>query len=148
MVLADGSDGNFNPVRIIAFDCLLLCRPPGRSMSIARYLLDVVRTDSSLGVRRHVAKALSEAILMSLAIGEVFTQPPGVVEGDEAEVAERQNLLIVKALRKEFAPRADFKQSLQASLMYVSRVETVLTAAPPSPMQTMTCDSLCSRWLR
>jgi transcription initiation factor TFIID subunit 2 len=122
LVLADGSDGNFNPVRIIAFDCLLLCRPPGRSLAIARYLLDVVRTDSSLGVRRHVAKALSEAILMSLAIGEVFTQPPGVVEGDEAELAERQNLLIVKALRKEFAPRADFKQSLQTSLMCASRL--------------------------
>jgi transcription initiation factor TFIID subunit 2 len=88
-------------------------------MPIAKYLLDVIKNDASQVVRQHVARAISESILMSLAIGEVFTQPPGIMDGDDLEQGEKQNVAIVKALRKEFSARVELKQLLQDALMYV-----------------------------
>ncbi|WVQ79213.1 hypothetical protein IAT38_001309 [Cryptococcus sp. DSM 104549] len=119
-------EGNFEPIRMVAFDGLLLCKPPGRSVAVDRYLLDVVRHDHSLTIRRFVARGLSEAILMSLALGEVMSSVPGAggivdVTNETEQVREQrsesQNHAIVKALRKDFSNKVEVKQLIQGNLI-------------------------------
>lgn len=105
--------GNYEPLRRVAFDCLLLCRPPGRSAELTRYLCTVIRDDPSLSIRRHVAKLLSESILASLASGEVSGMPaPKLSEGIEGPDSQG----IVRALRKEFGKKEDLREAIQAEL--------------------------------
>ncbi|WVQ77717.1 hypothetical protein IAR50_007407 [Cryptococcus sp. DSM 104548] len=118
-------EGNFEPVRMVAFHGLLLCKPPGRSVNVDKYLLDVISYDSSLNIRRHVARSLSEAVLASLAMGEITgtLSLPGIVDvTDETEQmreqrAEGQNNAIVKALRKDYGSKPEVKQLIQAQLI-------------------------------
>ncbi len=119
------SEGNYESLRMLAFDCLLICKPPGRSTALATYLLDVIRSDSSLTVRRHVARCLSEAILFSLAVGEIATigAMPSIVdvtletEQTKEQRGEAQNAAIVKTLRKEFGKKLDLRKALQDALV-------------------------------
>ena len=119
------SDGNFEPLRLVAFDCLLICKPPGRSMPLAAFLVDAIRNDTSLVVRRHIARGLSEAILFSLAMGDISTgtSVPGIVEvtqetaQSQDQKSEAQSAAIVKSLRREFSKRLDLRQALQDALM-------------------------------
>ena len=132
---ADGSEGNYESLRILAFDCLLVCRPPGRDVEIDTYLADVVRNDTSLALRRHVARALSEAILLALALGEVAASAtaPSIVDitndTDQAreQRSEAHNGAIVKALRKEFSKKLELRDTLQAELLWVLLLPTTLT---------------------
>ncbi|CAK9784528.1 unnamed protein product [Cutaneotrichosporon oleaginosum] len=116
-------EGNYEPLRLMAFDCLLLCKSPGRSQSLAQYLFHVIREDYSLTVRRHVARAFSESILMTLAVGEVHMSAPpsGIVEvTDNLEQRERERdqeqAKIVKAVRKEFNSKPELRQELLQTL--------------------------------
>lgn len=110
---------------MVAFDGLLLCKPPGRSPAVDKYLLDVITNDQSLTVRRFVARNLSESILVSLALGEITgaLPLPGVVdvtnETDQMKEqrAEGQNNAIVKALRKDFGAKLEVKRLVQDNLM-------------------------------
>ena len=121
-------EGNFEPVRMTAFDCLLLCRPPGRSLPLAKYLKDVIENDGSLTVRRHVAQALANSILMSLGIGELLLTSaiPGIVDvtndtnETQLERSENLNTAIVKAVRKEFIKKEELRPILQSLLLWVS----------------------------
>jgi transcription initiation factor TFIID subunit 2 len=87
--------------------------------------MDVIRLDQSLPVRRHVARALSEAILMSLAIGDVAgtAAPGGLVDGNndteqaKMERADAHSKAIVKAIRQEFGKRQDLREVIQAMLL-------------------------------
>nr|ODN87996.1 transcription initiation factor TFIID subunit 2 [Cryptococcus depauperatus CBS 7841] len=118
-------EGNYEPIRKIAFDGLLLCKPPGRSGAVDQYLFDVIKYDHSLTIRRYVTRALSESILVSLALGEITSAIPlpGVLDlTDETEQmrtqrAEGQNNAIVKALRKDFGNKLDVKQLVQDNLI-------------------------------
>lgn len=107
----------------MAFDCLLLCKAPGRSQVLAQYLFHVIRHDYSLTVRRHVARAFSESILMTLAVGEVYmATPPGIIEvTDNAEQREKdreqEQAKIVKAVRKEFNSKPELRQELLSTLI-------------------------------
>jgi transcription initiation factor TFIID subunit 2 len=120
-------EGNYEPIRLVAFDCLLLCKPPGRSGPLAQYLVDVVQNDYSLNVRRHVACGLSESILMTLALGEVPNAPvPPAIFDDgsgDAERADKQReagqMALVKAVRKEFGKKLDLRQLVQDELLQV-----------------------------
>lgn len=109
----------------MAFDALLLCKAPGRSLSLAQYLFDVIRHDYSLTVRRHVSRAISESILMTLAVGEVYMNiNPGIVEISSNETPEQRERereqeqgKIVKALRKEFNGKAELREIVQTALL-------------------------------
>ncbi|OCF35231.1 transcription initiation factor TFIID subunit 2 [Kwoniella heveanensis BCC8398] len=126
VLLSYTREGNFEPVRMVAFDGLLLCKPPGRSNALDRYFVDVIKSDHSLTIRRHVARGLSESILMSLALGEVTgaIPPPAVVdvteETDEAREKrlDAQNNTIVKALRKDYGKKLEVKQLVQDVLFF------------------------------
>ncbi|GMK55103.1 hypothetical protein CspeluHIS016_0201590 [Cutaneotrichosporon spelunceum] len=116
-------EGNYEPLRIMAFDCLLLCKSPGRSQPLAQYLFHVIRYDYSLTVRRHVARAFSESILMTLAVGEVHMSvtPGGIVEvTDNLEQREKERdqeqAKIVKAVRKSFNPKPELREELLEAL--------------------------------
>ena len=120
----DSSEGNFEPLRLVAFDCLLLSRPPGRSAPITSYLADVVHSDASLVVRRHVARGLTEAVLASLALGDVHgAAAPGLVDvTDDSEKArsersEAHNSAIVKALRKECGKKPELRMTVQKEFL-------------------------------
>ncbi|WVF68463.1 hypothetical protein IAT40_003229 [Kwoniella sp. CBS 6097] len=121
VLLSYTREGNFEPVRMVAFDGLMLCKPPGRSNALDKYFVEVIKSDYSLTIRRHVARGLSEAILMSLALGEVTgaIPPPAVVditeETDEAKEKrlDAQNNTIVKALRKDYGKKLEVKQLVQ-----------------------------------
>ncbi|WWC92779.1 uncharacterized protein L201_007738 [Kwoniella dendrophila CBS 6074] len=121
LLLSYTREGNFEPIRIVAFDGLMLCKPPGRSVALDRYLNDVIRNDNSLTVRRHVARGLSESILMTLALGEITVPQPGLIEDESEEAKEKrneaQNNAIVRAVRKEFAKKTDLKDFIQESLI-------------------------------
>nr|XP_018260330.1 transcription initiation factor TFIID subunit 2 [Kwoniella dejecticola CBS 10117]OBR82488.1 transcription initiation factor TFIID subunit 2 [Kwoniella dejecticola CBS 10117] len=122
LLLSYTREGNFEPIRLVAFDGLLLCKPPGRSLAVDRYLIDVIRADNSLTIRRHVARGLSESILMTLALGEIQVPQPGVVEDENDDAKEKrleaQNTAIVKAVRKDFSKRLDIKSILQDALIF------------------------------
>lgn len=86
--------------------------------------MDVVRNDQSLSIRRHVARALAEAIVMSLALGDVAgSAPPGLLdmtndtEQARAERASAHSKAIVKAIRNEFGRRPDLREAVQSTLM-------------------------------
>ena len=106
MFLGYTRDGNYLPVRLIALDCLLICRPPGRTVALLPYLVSLIQHDSSERIRQHASKALSEAILLSLSLGDV--------EGTAVDVEAAGS--IVKALRKEFGRRQDLVASIQSLL--------------------------------
>ena len=118
------SEGNYEPLRLLAFDSLLISRPPGRTAALITYLTNVIRNDSSLTTRRHVSRALSEAILMSLAFGDVpGTSAPGIVdvtadsEQSRLERGEQHNRNVVKVVRKEFGKKADLRDAVQAEFL-------------------------------
>ena len=124
------SEGNHEPLRLAAFDCLLLVRPLGRSSQLTTYLLEIVKNDSSLIVRRHVARGLSESIIFSLAVGDISgaTLQPSIVDVNvnaEAEQSEQskeqqreaQNVVMVKAMRKEFGKKLDARSALQGAFL-------------------------------
>lgn len=86
--------------------------------------MDVVRNDQSLPVRRHVARALSEAIVMSLSLGDVAgSAPSGLVdmtndsEQAKTERAKAHSTAIVKAIRNEFGKRPDLREAIQTALL-------------------------------
>ncbi|KAK4688551.1 transcription initiation factor TFIID subunit 2, partial [Tremellales sp. Uapishka_1] len=115
-------EGNYEPVRRAAFDCLLLCRPPGRSVFLSNYLMDVINHDYSLTIRRHVARGLSESILMSLSVGEIpnAVAMPSILdvtaERDQKEI-ENEQTAIVKAVRREFGKKLELRQLVQDALL-------------------------------
>ncbi|WWD20285.1 hypothetical protein CI109_104761 [Kwoniella shandongensis] len=125
LLLSYTREGNFEPIRMAALDGMMLCKPPGRSAALDHYLLEVIRTDFSLTIRRHVARSLSESILITLAVGDI----PGAIpqpaimdvtnDTDQAKEqrAEKHNNDIVKALRKDYGKKVDFKQMVQDSLI-------------------------------
>lgn len=91
-------EGSIMAVREVALGCLLMCRPPGRSQIITDYVLTLVRLDSTM--RSQAACALSEAILVSLSLGEIMME-----SGDD--------LAIVKTLRRELSKRSGLREGIQ-----------------------------------
>lgn len=119
-------DGNYVRVRQAALDCLLICRPPGRSFNLDNYWVRMVRQDSSLRLRRHIGRAMCNSVLLSLALGEVngaFDGPLAVsdtnIESQQAldQRAEARDTVIVRAVRKEFSKKSDLRQSVQDTLL-------------------------------
>nr|XP_019043571.1 transcription initiation factor TFIID subunit 2 [Kwoniella bestiolae CBS 10118]OCF22501.1 transcription initiation factor TFIID subunit 2 [Kwoniella bestiolae CBS 10118] len=148
LLLSYTREGNFEPIRMVAFDGLLLCKPPGRSLALDQYLDEVIRSDHSLTIRRHVARGLSESILMTLALGEIQVPQPGVLDDESEEAREKRNEAqsnaIVKAVRKDFAKKEDVKVLIQNLLIFTSpdhevlmallKVAEIVSASSPEPL--------------
>ena len=69
-------DGNYPPVRIVAFDALLLLSPldvarHSIGMAITNYICKVMSTDSSLLVRRRLAESALESLPVLVAMEEL-----------------------------------------------------------------------------
>lgn len=99
-------EGSILAVRELAFDCLLMCRPPGRNRNITDFVLDVIRFDEYRSLRRYAACALSEAILVSLSLGEIIIQ-----------AGEPDDLAIVKAVRRDLYNRTGLTEGVNNGLM-------------------------------
>lgn len=116
-------EGNYIPLRLVAFDCVMLCKPPGRSQPLTRYIFDVIQHDHSLVVRRHVARAVSESFLVTLALGDIpgLLPPAALVDAgiDMERKQEQDGLALVKGMRKDVSKRPDLKDLLQHGLLYV-----------------------------
>jgi transcription initiation factor TFIID subunit 2 len=88
-------------------------------------MLDVIRYDTSLLVRRHVARGMSEAILFSLAMNDISSGTPSSgfidanseIEQSPEQRTEARNTAIVKTLRKEFGKRRELRQILEEALL-------------------------------
>ncbi|CDZ96230.1 TATA binding protein associated factor [Phaffia rhodozyma] len=78
-------EGNYIPVRLTAFDCLLLCLGPASKAEVASYIFRVITKDLSRLVRRHVASALSEAFIIALSVGSVKLSHTPVIVQNSAE---------------------------------------------------------------
>lgn len=102
-------EGNLRSLRLLAFDALLLCKPLGRSQPLAKYLLNVITKDPSLVVRRHVARAMSESILMALAFGDIINASARVIDTSVDEVVRQKETdkAIVKALRQDYEKKPE-----------------------------------------
>lgn len=98
-------EGSILAVRELALDCLLMCRPPGRSQDITDFVLQIIQLDAYPSMRRHAAYALSEAILVSLSLGEILI-----------ESGELDEPAIVKLLRRELSRRAGLKEGIDSTL--------------------------------
>jgi transcription initiation factor TFIID subunit 2 len=114
-------EGNYVPLRLVAFDCVMLCKPPGRSQPLTRYIFDVIQHDHSLVVRRHVARAVSESFLVTLALGDIpgLLPPPAIVDDrvDLEKKQEQDGQALVKGMRKDASKRTDLKEMLQSGLL-------------------------------
>jgi hypothetical protein len=106
---------------------------------LAQYLFQVIRFDYSLTVRRHVGRAVSESILMTLAVGEVYMNitpsNPHVTENIELSPEQREQRekereseqgKIVKAVRKEFNGKPELREIVQSAPLPRSASVSVL----------------------
>jgi len=116
------SEGNLRSLRLLAFDALLLCKPLGRSQPIAKYLLNIITKDPSLVVRRHVARSMSESILMALAFGDIINASARVIDTsvDEAVRQKETDKAIVKALRQDYEKKPEVMGWIGETFKYVA----------------------------
>lgn len=111
-------EGNLRSLRLAAIDSLLLCKPLGRNAALTKYLLNVVATDSSLVVRRHVARAMSESVLMALAFGD-FINTSSIIDTNADEQARKDGVdkAIVKAVRQDYNRKPEITEHIAHALM-------------------------------
>lgn len=111
-------EGNYNLVRRLAFDCLIICSPPGRSEAFDQYYFDVVKADRSISIRRHVARSLVEGALMWLAAGDMpgTVAESSIVEDTGGKDKQKGRTHIVKAVRKEYGRREHVRRRLSELL--------------------------------
>jgi transcription initiation factor TFIID subunit 2 len=119
-------EGNYVAVRIAAFEGLLLTR--WFSAGILRYLLVTLQHDSSRIVRRHVARAMLESIMLQLALGDIKSSKEESVlveeDGsalDKANTAAKKSEVngLIKTLRKdrEFGKSDAFRELIAPLLL-------------------------------
>ncbi|WVR08077.1 hypothetical protein IAU60_005123 [Kwoniella sp. DSM 27419] len=123
LLLSYTREGNYEPIRAVAFDGMMLAKPPGRTPALDKYFANVIRNDHSLSIRRHVARGLSESILMALALGDVSIPPDPIVdttnntrEAEEKRAADKEKL-VVKTLRRDFSKKLEVRQLVQDILV-------------------------------
>lgn len=112
------SDGNYPPVRIAAFDALLLLNPLQDVMPLVRYLFSVMRDDSSRLVQRRLAASVLESLPILAAVQDLAPPDPGAEDSkDEKKRDELANVL--KALRKKPGRSMNYRTSLLTTLVCV-----------------------------
>lgn len=117
------SAGNYIPIRLAAFDCLLLSATPGSNPLIAAYLFQIIAHDQSRVVRRHVASGISEALILALFFGAVRGAQPvqdrTLVEADGETAVNKPKAakvdeveMSLKALKKEIGKMKEMKEGI------------------------------------
>ncbi|KDE02980.1 hypothetical protein MVLG_06514 [Microbotryum lychnidis-dioicae p1A1 Lamole] len=116
-------DGNYPPVRIAAFEALLLLNPfqdMQESIPLVQYLFAVLRDDSSRLVQRRLAQALVE-ILPFLAVTKDLGAAPetGLEEFGAGSTKKGDSIQsTLKALRKKPGRSNNFRQCLLQTLTH------------------------------
>ncbi|GAA5828317.1 hypothetical protein JCM11251_006194 [Rhodosporidiobolus azoricus] len=109
-------DGNYPPVRIAAFDALLLLNPLQDVMPLVRYFFAVMRDDSSRLVQRHVAEAVLESLPVLVAMQDLAPPDPSAEEKEDKKKDELANVL--KSLRKKPGRSMNYRTSLLQTLTH------------------------------
>ncbi|WFD37120.1 uncharacterized protein MJAP1_000062 [Malassezia japonica] len=121
-------EGNFTPVRLAAFNALLLMRGLQHKV-LARYYFAVLTTDENDLVKMHLARGLCDALAVAIATGELgYTRPrqerpeDTLQEGQTSQIEnlgeqetkrvqeEAQHETMVKFLRKEIGRSASVRE--------------------------------------
>ncbi|KZT52907.1 hypothetical protein CALCODRAFT_501745 [Calocera cornea HHB12733] len=108
---------NFTPVRLAAFDALLVMKWYIRP-ALIRYFFSVIQSDSSRTVRRHVARAMVESIGILYQVGELGTvhkKEPVLVEEDSAQKKNKKSSeagAMARALRRELHKSSTFRECI------------------------------------
>ncbi|KAK4696234.1 transcription initiation factor TFIID subunit 2, partial [Phenoliferia sp. Uapishka_3] len=111
-------DGNYPPVRIAAFDALLLLNPLQDVLPLVRYFFGVLRNDSSLLVQRRLAQSLLQSLPVLAAIHDLAA-PEMVFEEEGAAKKEKDPLSnVLKALRKKPGRSVNYRQQLLQTLIH------------------------------
>lgn len=117
-----GSDGNYPPVRVAAFDALLLLNPLQEAWALVRYFFSVMREDSSRLVQRRLAQGLLESLPVLSAIHDLAA--PDLVFEEEGVKKEKdkdkdKDVLgnVLKSLRKKPGRSVNYRQHLLQTLM-------------------------------
>ncbi|GAA5878689.1 hypothetical protein JCM8547_002132 [Rhodosporidiobolus lusitaniae] len=108
-------DGNYPPVRIAAFDALLLLNPLQDVLPLVRYLFAVMRDDSSRLVQRRLAESVLESLPILAAVQDLATPDEGKAgkDGGRDELAN-----VLKALRKKPGRSMNYRTSLLSTLIH------------------------------
>ncbi|GAA5913888.1 hypothetical protein JCM5296_004171 [Sporobolomyces johnsonii] len=111
-------DGNYPPVRIAAFDALLLLNPLQDVMPLVRYLFAVMREDSSRLVQRRLAETVLESLPILAAVQDLA--PPDPEVDAHGNVKKERDALanVLKALRKKPGRSLNYRQSLLQTLTH------------------------------
>ncbi|GAA5914840.1 hypothetical protein JCM6882_007815 [Rhodosporidiobolus microsporus] len=109
-------DGNYPPVRIAAFDALLLLNPLQDVMPLVRYFFAVMRDDSSRLIQRHVAEAVLESLPVLVAMQDLAPPDPAAEEKEDKKKDELANVL--KSLRKKPGRSMNYRTSLLQTLTH------------------------------
>ena len=101
------SEGNYTPVRIAAFEALLLNKWFSRKF-LARYIFAVIASDSSRIVRRFVARATITSLGILEAVGDIRYNAK---DGEKPVLIEEDGAFPANAKQ---ARRGDAEQALKA----------------------------------
>lgn len=102
-------DGNNLALRQVAFDCVMACQPS--TFALMPYLTSVIRHDTSLSIRRHVARLLSQSWITRLSLGEY----QGLHEPKMTIVDSGTTVVAADVEKEARADIAAMRQSIHAS---------------------------------
>ncbi|GAA5910197.1 hypothetical protein JCM8208_006756 [Rhodotorula glutinis] len=134
-------DGNYPPVRMAAFDALLLLNPLQDVMPLVRYLFAVMRDDSSRLVQRRLAQSVLESLPILVAVQDLAPPDPSASDGAGGGDAkkERDELAnVLKSLRKKPGRSMNYRTSLLQTL----------THADVDPEVRLCCLKICEATVR
>ncbi|KAM0788313.1 hypothetical protein ACM66B_001456 [Microbotryomycetes sp. NB124-2] len=113
-------DGNYPPVRIAAFDALLLLNPLQDHFPLVRYFFSVLREDSSRLVQRRLGEAILDSLPV-LASMHDLAAPEVVFDEDEGKKKDKDPIeKTLKALRKKPGRSLNFRQCLLQTLTFAN----------------------------
>jgi transcription initiation factor TFIID subunit 2 len=108
---------NFTPVRLAAFDALLVMKWYARP-ALIRYFFSVVISDPSRTVRRHLSHAMVESLGLMYHINELgaaHKKEPLLIEEDGREKKPKkgsEGSTMIRVLRKELHKSATFRDCI------------------------------------
>ncbi|GAA5975739.1 hypothetical protein JCM10908_005265 [Rhodotorula pacifica] len=111
-------DGNYPPVRLAAFDALLLLNPLQDVMPLVRYLFAVMREDSSRLVQRRLAESILESLPVLAAVHDLAAPDPNADQAGDAKKERDELANVLKSLRKKPGRSMNYRTALLATLTH------------------------------
>lgn len=111
-------DGNYPPVRLAAFDALLLLNPLQDVMPLVRYLFAVMREDSSRLVQRRLAESILESLPVLAAMHDLAAPDPNADQAGDAKKERDELANVLKSLRKKPGRSMNYRTALLATLTH------------------------------